>query len=145
MALRLVSWSSAWPPVDSSETDAPFAEPDLVVDRTSHTAAELSTPETEQLLFENEKLRRQVRELLDRLNELETRAASLHYRVTQLSDDNKRLEMGYTGANTQADGLKQLVRDLRQEIEHMKNGSTERDMKESKTTTGRGEKHASKN
>ena len=139
-------WSSAWAPLDGSEANASFAEPDIVVDRTSQTAAELaSTPETEQLLFENEKLRRQVRELLDRLSELETRAASLHYRVTQLSNDNKRLEMGYTGANTQADGLKQLVRDLRQEIEHMKNGSTERDMKESKTTTGRGEKHASKN
>ena len=137
--------SSAWPPVDGSETDAPFAEPDLVVDSTSHTGAELATPETEQLLFENEKLRRQVRELMNRLNELESRAASLHYRAAQLSDDNKRLEMGYTGANTQAEGLKQLVRDLRQEIEHMKNGSTERDMKESKTTTRRGEKYASKN
>lgn len=53
--------------------------------------------------------------------------------------------MGYTGANTQADGLKQLVRDLRQEIEHMKNGSTEHDRKESRTTAGKGEKHASEN
>jgi hypothetical protein len=52
--------------------------------------------------------------------------------------------MGYTGANTQADGLKQLVRDLRQEMANIKNGSTEAKTKTS-TTGGRGEKHGSEN
>jgi len=83
----------------------------------------------ERLLFENEKLRRKVRDLLDRLNNVETRAASLHYRVAKLSEDNRRLEMGYTGANTQARGLEILVRDLRGEIAQLKNGGAERTTK----------------
>lgn len=85
----------------------------------------VESPDPERLLFENEKLTRQVRDLLHRLNELEGRAASLHYRVSRLSEDNKRLEMGYTGANTQANGLKQLVKDLREEIATLKNGHIE--------------------
>jgi hypothetical protein len=48
----------------------------------------------EEFLFENEKLRRKNQDLIDRLKELETRAASLHYRVADLSEVNKRLEMG---------------------------------------------------
>jgi hypothetical protein len=74
----------------------------------------------EELLFENERLRRKVDDLIQRLNRLETRAASLHYRVTVLSEDNKRLEMGYTGASTQARGLEKLVRDLRAEVAMLK-------------------------
>lgn len=85
----------------------------------------------EQLLFENEKLTRKVRDLLHRLNDVESRAASLHYQVSRLSEDNKRLEMGYTGANAQADGLKHLVRDLRGQIERLKNGVTEQTAKAS--------------
>jgi cell division protein FtsB len=139
---------SVWPPLHGGEADASFAEPDIVLDGTSLLVAELATSEsadTEQLLFEKEKLRRQVSGLMDRLNELESRAASLHYQVAKLSDDNKRLEMGYTGANTLADGLKQLVRDLRQEIERMKNGSTGPGTKAATTTGERREKHGSEN
>jgi hypothetical protein len=136
-----------WPPLNGGEADATSTQPEIALDETPQAAVELGTsasPESEQLLFENEKLRRQVRDLMDRLNELESRAAALHYRVAKLSDDNKRLEMGYTGANTQADGLKQLVRDLRQEMANIKNGSTEAKTKTS-TTGGRGEKHGSEN
>jgi hypothetical protein len=77
----------------------------------------------EDLLFEKEKLDRKVRLLTERLNELETRAASLQYRVATLSEDNKRLEMGYTGASTQARGLEKLVRDLTAEIKTLKKGN----------------------
>jgi len=79
----------------------------------------------EEFLFENEKLRRKNQDLIDRLKELETRAASLHYRVADLSEVNKRLEMGYTGASTQARGMEKLVRDLRDEIKKLKEGSAE--------------------
>ena len=79
----------------------------------------------EGLLFENEKLKRKARDLLDRLNEVETRAASLHYRVSELTETNKRLELAYTGANTQANGLQRLVQDLRQEIRKLEQGKTE--------------------
>lgn len=79
----------------------------------------------EDLLFEKEKLSRKVRGLIQRLNELETRAASLQYRVAVLSEDNKRLEMGYTGASTQARGLEKLVRDLTAEIKTLKEGNAE--------------------
>jgi hypothetical protein len=79
--------------------------------------------DSEELLFENEKLRRKVEDLIQRLNHLETRAASLHYRVSVLSEDNKRLEMGYTGASTQARGLEKLVRNLRAEVATLKEGN----------------------
>jgi hypothetical protein len=79
----------------------------------------------EELLFENEKLRRKVRDLVQRLNEVETRAASLHYRCAELSETNKRLEMGYTGASTQARGLAKLVQDLRAEIKRLEEGKIE--------------------
>jgi hypothetical protein len=73
----------------------------------------------ESIVFENEKLRRKVRELLDRLNDLESRAAALHYRVAELTDVNKRLEMAYTGASTQANGLQHLVRDLTERLKRL--------------------------
>jgi hypothetical protein len=79
----------------------------------------------EELLFENEKLRRKVRDLIQRLNEVETRAASLHYRCAELNETNKRLEMGYTGASTQARSLEKLVRDLREEIQKLKEDGLE--------------------
>jgi hypothetical protein len=75
--------------------------------------------DAESLSFENEKLRRKVRELLDRLSDVESRAASLHYRVAELSETNKRLEMAYTGANTQANGLQHLVRDLTERLKRI--------------------------
>jgi len=127
----------AWPPLDQSEADAPLTGLDIVLDRTSQAAADIAAsrpPESEQLLFDNEKLHRQVRGLLDRLNELESRAAALHYQVATLSEDNKRLEMGYTGANIQADGLKQFVQELPDQIKRLKNGSTE--AKAESLTTG---------
>jgi hypothetical protein len=83
----------------------------------------LSDHDAEKLVFENEKLKRKARDLLDRLNELEGRAASLQYRVATLSEDNKRLELGYTGASTQARGLEKLVRDLTAEIRRLKGGN----------------------
>ena len=78
-----------------------------------------SIRDPEALLFENEKLSRKVRGLTQRLNELETRAASLQYRVATLTEDNRRLEMGYTGASTQARGLEKLVRDLTEQIKRL--------------------------
>jgi hypothetical protein len=73
----------------------------------------------EELLFENEKLKKKVRDLIEHLNEVETRAASLHYRCAELSESNKKLEMGYTGASTQASGLAKLVQDLRAEVKRL--------------------------
>lgn len=79
----------------------------------------------EELLFENEKLKKKVRDLIQHLNEVETRAASLHYRCAELNETNKRLEMGYTGASTQARGLAKLVQDLRAEIRRLEEGKIE--------------------
>jgi hypothetical protein len=76
----------------------------------------------EELLFENEKLKKKVRDLIQHLNEVETRAASLHYRCAELSETNKKLEMGYTGASTQARGLAKLVQDLRAELKRLEEG-----------------------
>ena len=109
----------------SSESDVP---PELISEtRPAVPASPIEDPEA--LLFEKEKLTRKVQDLLERLSDLETSAAALQYRVARLSEDNRRLEMGYTGANTQADGLKQLVRDLKAEIAQLKNGGAERTAK----------------
>lgn len=76
--------------------------------------------EAERLLFENEKVRRKVEDLTQLLGKAESRAASLHYRVAELSEANKILEMNCTGANTLANGLEKMVKNLRQEIETLK-------------------------
>jgi hypothetical protein len=94
-----------------------------------HAAATVDGHDPEELLFENEKLRRKVRDLIQRLNEVETSVAFLHYRCGELSETNKRLEMGYTGASAQARGLENLVRDLREEIKKLKEGRTEHSVK----------------
>lgn len=86
-------------------------------------AGEVHDDET--IVFENERLRRKVRELLDRLNDVESRAASLHYRVAELTDVNKRLEMAYTGASTQANGLRHLVRDLTERLKRLGENNVE--------------------
>ncbi|HXF75969.1 MAG TPA: hypothetical protein VNN13_07735 [Methylomirabilota bacterium] len=97
---------------------APDVPPDLMPDARSDPSTDaIQNPEA--VLFEKEKLERMVRDLVARLNELETRDASLQYRVAQLSEENKRLEMGYIGANAQAHGLEDLVRDLRAEIKQL--------------------------
>jgi hypothetical protein len=116
------------PSVNAGEPDVSSGESGMMTEPFSGVQAgefAASNPDQEGLLFENEKLRRKNQDLIDRLNEVESRAASLHYRVAELSDVNKRLEMGYTGASAQANGLKELVQDLRAEIERLGGGNTE--------------------
>lgn len=74
----------------------------------------------EALRFENEKLKRKVHNLTALLGKAETRAASLHYRVAELSEVNKRLEMGYTGANALANGLEKVVKELKEKVRELK-------------------------
>ena len=81
---------------------------------------DVKDPEPEALRFENEKLKRKICDLTDLLGSAETRAASLHYRVAELSETNKRLEMGYTGANALAAGLVETVQRLKDEIASLK-------------------------
>jgi chromosome segregation ATPase len=112
--------------VDADEAGVLFAEikaPPGVASQTQADGFTGDIQDQEGLLFENQKLTRKVHDLVDRLSEIETRAASLQYRVATLSEDNKRLEMGYTGASTQARGLEKLVRDLTAEIKVLKEGN----------------------
>lgn len=97
----------------------PDIPPELVPGAPSEPSSN-GVQDPEALLFEKEKLERMVSGLVARLSELESRAASLQYQVARLSDENKRLEMGYIGANTQARGLEDLVRDLRAEIKQLR-------------------------
>jgi chromosome segregation ATPase len=118
----------AGPTLDAGHADGSFTQTEPRSELTSDAQVDsiaLAQQYQEDLLFENEKLTRKVSDLMERLSYLETRAASLGYQVARLSEDNKRLEMGYTGANSQANGLKQLVQDLRKEIQQLKNGASE--------------------
>ena len=120
------------PRLDAGNGHGSFTEADLMPELASEAQADSIAPEQqyqEELLFENEKLARKVKNLMERLNFLETRAASLSYQVARLSDDNKRLEMGYTGANAQANGLKQLVQELRTQIGQLKSENPEQGVK----------------
>lgn len=74
----------------------------------------------EALRFENEKLKRKIDNLTALLGKAETRAASLHYRVAELSEANKILEMNCTGANAFANGLEKVVQNLKEEIKRLK-------------------------
>ena len=75
--------------------------------------------DSQTLRFENEKLKRQVRNLTELSGQMHSRAASLHYRLAEVTEANKRLEIGYTGANTLASGLEKMVRDLRRQVERL--------------------------
>jgi hypothetical protein len=120
-----VSLGACGTAISSASPDIPN---ELMPDGQSDPGADMmQNPEA--LLFEKEKLERVVGDLLARLSAIETRAASLQYQVARLSEDNKRLELGYLGANTQARGLEDLVRDLRAEINQLKDGSAEAEKK----------------
>jgi hypothetical protein len=82
--------------------------------------AESETLDSEVLSFENEKLKRKVGNLTALLGKAETRAASLHYRVAELSETNKILEMNLTGADALAKGLEMTVHRLKEEIKLLK-------------------------
>ncbi len=95
-------------------------------DELLHLGAENSQPSNEkvphpeELLFENEKLKRKIEDLTRLFSETESRAASLHYRVAELTETNNRLEMAHTGANVLASGLENVVKQLREEIKKLK-------------------------
>jgi hypothetical protein len=82
--------------------------------------AESETLDSEALSFENEKLKRKVDNLTALLGKAETRAASLHYRVAELSETNKILEMNLTGADALAKGLEMTVHRLKEQIKLLK-------------------------
>jgi hypothetical protein len=126
-SIALDWWADFMEPlVDTDEAEAPFAETKATPELASQTQDDGfagDNQDREGLLFANQKLTRKVHNLIDRLNEVESRAASLQYRVATLNEDNKRLEMGYTGASTQARGLEKLVRELTTEIKTLKEGN----------------------
>jgi uncharacterized protein DUF6062 len=116
------------PALETTDADEPLdgadVAPEAISQATPDSLAE-GSPDRERVFFENERLTREVKDLMERLGQLETSDAAFCYQVATLSEDNKRLEMGYTGANLQADGLKQLVQVLRKEIHQLKNGTAE--------------------
>lgn len=96
---------------------------ELSLDAEDMRSMEEKNADPEALRFENEKLKKKIEDLTNWLGKVETRAASLHYRVAELSEVNKRLEMGYTGANALANGLEKMVQNLKEEIKKLKDGS----------------------
>lgn len=96
---------------------------ELSLDAEDMRSTEEKNADPEALRFENEKLKKKIEDLTNWLDKVETRAASLHYRVAELSEVNKRLEMGYTGANALANGLEKIVQNLKEEIKNLKDGN----------------------
>ncbi len=79
-----------------------------------------STPDPETLQFEKEKLELRLKELTDQFSEVSSRAAALHYRLWQVLEDRKVLEMNLSGERASAAMLERVVAELRQEISRLK-------------------------
>lgn len=97
----------------------------IPLDRSPSSVSDLET-----LQFEKEKLELRVKELTDQFSEVSSRAAALHYRLWQVLEDRKVLELNLSGEQASSRLLEQTVEELRKEIDRLRTqveaGSRER-------------------
>ncbi len=94
---------------------APSPAPVVPADRAATAAAD---PET--LQFEKEKLQLRLKELTDQFSEVSGRAAALHYRLWQVLEDRKVLEMNLSGEQASSQLLERALEELRKEVDRLK-------------------------
>lgn len=61
-----------------------------------------------------------VKELTDQLSEVSSRAAALHYRLWQVLEDRKVLEMNLSGEQASTRVLERVVEELRKEVDRLR-------------------------
>ncbi len=76
--------------------------------------------EMEVLRFAKAKLELRVKEMTDQFSEVSSRAAALHYRLWQVLEDRKVLEMNLSGAEASSRLLEQTVEELRKELDRLR-------------------------
>lgn len=100
---------------DGSLPAKPLAEPKMSLDRLPTPA---SDPET--LRFEKEKLELRLKELTEEFSEVSSRAAALHYRLWEVLEDRKTLEMNLSGEQASSRLWERKVEELQKEIERLR-------------------------
>ncbi len=73
----------------------------------------------ETLRFEKAKLELRLKQLTDQFNEVSSRAASLHYRLWQVLEDRKVIEMNLSGEQAAGRIWERRLEELQQEIERL--------------------------
>lgn len=81
---------------------------------------EPTTEDIETLRFEKAKLELRLKTLTDQYNEVSGRAAALHYRLWQVLEDRKVLELNLSGAEAGSRLLEQTVEELRRELDQLR-------------------------
>jgi hypothetical protein len=71
-------------------------------------------------VFERAKLELRVKELTEQLSEATSRAAALHYRLSQVAEDGKALEMNLSGERGANELNQRVIGELRREVEQLK-------------------------
>ena len=99
----------------------PQAEPKGSLDRSPALA---SDPET--LRFEKEKLELRLKELTDQFSEVSSRAAALHYRLWEVLEDRKILEMNLSGEQASSRLWEQKAEELQKEIDRLRGEAANR-------------------
>jgi len=92
----------------------------LPAPRVSPDQSPVPTSDLETLQFEKEKLELRVKELTDQFSEVSSRAAALHYRLWQVLEDRKVLELNLSGEQASTRLLEQTIEELRKEIDRLR-------------------------
>ncbi|MBI4589918.1 MAG: hypothetical protein HY725_13870 [Candidatus Rokubacteria bacterium] len=100
---------------DGSPAAEPLIGPQVLLDR---SPVSQSDPET--LRFEKEKLELRVKELTDQFSEVSSRAAALHYRLWEVLEDRKALEMNLSGEQASSRLWERKVEELQKQIDRLR-------------------------
>lgn len=100
---------------DGSPAAEPLVGPMTALERQSPAASDVET-----LQFEKEKLELRLKELTDQFSEVSSRAAALHYRLWEVLEDRKALEMNLSGEQASSRLWERKVEELQKEIDRLK-------------------------
>lgn len=89
-----------------------------VMDRPPEPAA--AEQDIEAVRFEKAKLELRLKQLTDQLSEVSSRAATLHYRLWEVLEDRKTLEMNLAGEQAASRLLERTVEELRKEVNRLR-------------------------
>lgn len=103
---------------DGSRALARLYEP-----RTSSDPSRVPASDPETLRFEKEKLELSVKELTDQVSEVSSRAAALHYRLWQVLEDRRVLEMNLSGAEASSRLWERRAEELQKELDRLREGA----------------------
>ncbi len=84
-----------------------------------HPPPPAGAEEIETLRFEKAKVELRLKQLTDQYSEASSRASALHYRLSQVMEDRKVLEMNLSGARASSEIWKRRVEELQEEVKRL--------------------------